>query len=72
MTIASGANKIEPASAAVLFLECKRMLYLAELESSELVVLISAAMVCAENVKRFLVATSGDKPSCVNLVSEGR
>ena len=42
------------------------MLDFAKLESSELVVLITTAMVCAENVERFLVAASGDKPSCAN------
>jgi hypothetical protein len=40
------------------------MLDLTKLESGELVVLIATAMVCAEYVKRFLVAASGDKPSC--------
>jgi hypothetical protein len=43
------------------------MLDLAKLESGELVVLIAAAMVCAEDLKRFLVAASGDKPSCVRV-----
>lgn len=41
------------------------MLDLTKFESGELVVLIAAAMVCAENVKRFLIAAAGDKPSCV-------
>jgi len=41
------------------------MLDLTELEGGELVTLVAAAMVCAEYVKRFLVATPGDKPSYV-------
>lgn len=65
MTVAFGANKIEPVSTAVLFLESKCMLDLAKLESGELVVLIAAAMVSAENVQSFLVAASGDETSCV-------
>lgn len=72
MTIAFGANKIEPTPTAVLFLESKCMLDLAQLESGELIVLIAAAVVCAEYVQRFLVAASGDEPSCVNFVSEYR
>ena len=51
----------------MFFLERKCMLDLTKLESGELVVLIPAAMVCAEDVKRFLVAASGDEPSCVKL-----
>jgi len=65
MTIAFCANKIEPTPTTVLFLESKCMLDLAKLERGELVVLIAAAVVCAENVERFPVATSGDKPSYV-------
>jgi hypothetical protein len=65
MTIAFCAHKIQPTPTTVLFLERKCMLDLAKLESGELVVLIAAAMVCAEYVKRFLVAASGDEPSCV-------
>ena len=65
MTIAFGANKIEPTPTAVLFLESKGMLDLAKLESGELVVLIAAAMMCAEYVKRFLIAALRYKPPCV-------
>lgn len=65
MTIAFCANKIEPTPTAVFFLESKCMLDLAKLKSGEFVVLITAAMVCAEYVQRFLVAASGDEPSYV-------
>ena len=64
MTIAFGANEIEPTPTTVFFLESKCMLDLTKLELSELVVLIAATMVCAEDIKRFLVAASGDEPSC--------
>jgi hypothetical protein len=67
VTIAFSADKVKPTPAAVLFLESKCMLDLAKLESGELVVLITAAMVDAEYVERFLVAAAGDKPSCVKV-----
>ena len=62
MAIAFGANEIEPAPTTVLFLKSKCMLDLTKLKSGKLVVLIAAAMMCAEDVKRFLLAASGDKP----------
>jgi hypothetical protein len=67
MAIAFGANKIEPAATAVLFLKSQCMLYLAELESCELIGLIASAMVCAKYVKRFLIAAPRYKPSWLNL-----
>lgn len=65
MAVTFCANEIKPAPTAMLFLESKCMLDLAKLESGEPVVLIAAAMVGAKNIKRFLVAAPGDKPSCV-------
>jgi len=65
MTIAFGPNKIEPTPATVLFFEGKCMLDLAKLEGGKLIVLVTAAMVGAEDVKRFLIATSRNKPSYV-------
>jgi hypothetical protein len=65
VAISLGANKVQPTSTAVLFLESKCMLDLAKLEGGEIVVLIAATVVSPQYVQRFLVAAPGDKPSCV-------
>jgi hypothetical protein len=67
MAIAFGANKIEPTATAVLFLKSQCMLYLAKLESCELIGFITSAMVGAKDVERFLIAASRYKPSWVSL-----
>ena len=72
MAVTLCAHKIKPAPTAVLFLERNCMLDLAKLESGEFVVLIAAAMMCAQYFKCFLATATGDKPSCANPVSEGR
>jgi hypothetical protein len=46
------------------------MLDLAKLKSGELVVLIAAAMVCAEDLEGFLVAAARDEPSCVKYCEQ--
>lgn len=69
MAIAFSAHQIKPTAAAVLFLERKCMLYFAKLESRKLIVLVAAAMVGAQDLERFLIATSRDKPSCIKLIS---
>lgn len=70
MPIALRADKIEPTATAVLFLKGKSSLYLPKLESCKFVALIAAAMVGTQDIECFLVATFGNKPSCVGSISE--
>lgn len=67
MAVAFGANEIKPTATAVFFLKSKCMLYLAELESRELIVLITAAVVGAKDLESFLIAAPRNKPSCINV-----
>jgi hypothetical protein len=71
MPITLRTDKIEPTAAAMLFLKRKSSLYLPKLESCQFVALIAAAMVSAQDIEGFLIATFGNKPSYVISISGG-
>jgi hypothetical protein len=70
MTVAFGANQIEPTSTAMLFLECQCVLYFTKLESGELIGFIASTMMGAKYLKRFLIAAPRNKPSWLMLSAE--
>jgi cell division protein FtsL len=70
MAVTLCANKIKPATTAVLFFKSQSMLNLTQFELCKLIVLIAAAVVSAKYLERFLVAASRDEPSCVKTISE--